>query len=141
MKVFFDTSVLVAAFLEEHDHHQRSFDRFEQADKKRACCAAHSLAELYSILTRLPGKHRLSGEQALISLDSVCERLETIALDSHEYVSAIQEASADGVIGGTIYDALLAECARKARATVILTWNLNHFQRVCRELGEMVETP
>lgn len=141
MKVFFDTSVLVAASVEEHQHHQRSFDRLEQADKKRACCAAHSLADLYSILTRLPGKHRLSGEQALLFLDSVCERLETIALDSHEYVSAIQEASANGVIGGTVYDALLAECARKAGATVILTWNLNHFRRVLRELADRVQTP
>src|SRR5215470_4755219 len=141
MNVFFDASVLVAAFVEEHQHHQRSFERLEKAEKKRACCAAHSLAELYSTLTRLPGSHRLSGEQALLFLDSVRERLETISLDSDEYVNAIEEASADGVIGGTIYDALLAECARKARATVILTWNLNHFQRVCRELAERVQTP
>jgi predicted nucleic acid-binding protein len=78
LKSFFDTSVLVASFLDGHEHYERSFAVLARADRKNACCAAHSLAELYSTLTRLPGKLGLTVEQALASLDSVAERLEYI---------------------------------------------------------------
>jgi hypothetical protein len=85
MKSFFDTSVLVATSVEGHEHHERSFALFIDADRKTACCAAHSLAELYATLTRLPGKFRLSVDQAMLFLDSVEERLEVISLDPREY--------------------------------------------------------
>jgi len=66
VKSFFDTSVLIPAFLEDHEHHQASFAAFLKADRKHACCAAHSLAEVYSAVTGLPGAHRLSGDQAFL---------------------------------------------------------------------------
>ncbi len=68
MKSFFDTSVLIPAFLEDHEHHEASLEAFLKADKKQGFCGAHSLAEVYSTLTRLPGRHRLSGEQVLLFL-------------------------------------------------------------------------
>lgn len=141
MKAFFDTSVLVAAFLEQHEHHERSFSLFAQADQRTGCCGAHSLAELYATLTRLPGKHRLNGEQAMLFLDSVEERLEVVSLESREYRTAIQEAANAGIVGGTIYDALLVHCAIKARATRIYTWNVAHFRRLGSKVAEKVTTP
>jgi hypothetical protein len=42
---------------------------------------AHSLAEVYSTLTRMPGKHRISAEQATLFIGSIRERLSIIALD------------------------------------------------------------
>jgi len=141
MKVFFDTSVLVAAFLEDHEHHARSFAAFVKADKKHACCAAHSLAELYSTLTRLPGKFRLSGEQALLFVDSVEERLEIVSLNAQEYHLALIDAAKAGVVGGMTYDALLARCALKARATEIYTWNVTHFQRLGSGIARRVTSP
>ncbi|MGA8764890.1 MAG: hypothetical protein WB562_18620 [Candidatus Sulfotelmatobacter sp.] len=62
MKWFFDTTVLVAALLPDHPHHARSFPVFASATRKRAACAAHSLAEAYSTFTRYPGKERMSAE-------------------------------------------------------------------------------
>jgi predicted nucleic acid-binding protein len=35
-----------------------------------------------------------------------------------------------GIAGGSTYDALIAACARKARADAILTWNVADFERV-----------
>jgi predicted nucleic acid-binding protein len=58
VKWFFDTSVLIPVFLEDHEHHELSLAAFVPAEKKRACCAAHSLAEVYAARTRLLGKHR-----------------------------------------------------------------------------------
>jgi len=141
MKSFFDTSVLVASFLDGHEDYERSFAVLARADRKNACCAAHSLAELYSTLTRLPGKLGLSVEQALASLDSVAERLELISLNVPEYQRAIREAASVGIVGGTIYDALLGQCALKARATRIYTWNVGHFRMLGVEIAGKVRTP
>ncbi len=55
MRSFFDTSALVPVFMDEHPHHEPSLARFLRAEKKTASCAAHSLAEVYSTLTR-PGQ-------------------------------------------------------------------------------------
>jgi predicted nucleic acid-binding protein len=141
VKSFFDTSVLVASFLDGHEHYDRSFAVLAHAERKNACCAAHSLAELYSTLTRLPGKLGLSVEQALTALDSVAERLELISLDVSEYRHAIREAASEGVVGGTIYDALLGRCALKAHASKIYTWNVGHFRMLGSEIAAKVRTP
>src|SRR5579872_6364225 len=114
MKAFFDTSVLVPVFYGDHVHHQPSLTCFIQFDTSTGCCGAHSLAEVYSALTRMPGKHRISGEQAMLFIGSIRERLSVIALDSEDYAEALRAAAALGVVGGSTYDALLAHCALKA---------------------------
>jgi predicted nucleic acid-binding protein len=141
VKSFFDTSVLVAASVEVHEHHERSFGLVAGADRKTACCAAHSLAELYATLTRLPGKARLSADQALLILESVEERLAMISLDVAEYRLAIQHAAATGIVGGTVYDALIGWCALKARAASIYTWDVADFKRLGPEIAGKVRTP
>jgi predicted nucleic acid-binding protein len=73
MKVFFDTSVLVPVFYGDYVHHEASLALFIQFDKSTGCCGAHSLAEVYSTLTRMPGRHRISGEQAMPFIGSLGE--------------------------------------------------------------------
>jgi predicted nucleic acid-binding protein len=141
VKSFFDTSVLIPVFLEDHEHHQTSFAAFLKADKKDACCAAHSLAEVYSVVTRLPGVHRLSGDQALLFVQAIRDRLRIISLDEGEYYSAIEAAATAGIVGGMIYDMLLARCALKAKAETIYTWNVNHLQRLGPEVARRIKTP
>jgi predicted nucleic acid-binding protein len=138
---FFDTSVLVAAVSVQHVHHVASLRAYLGTARKHACCAAHSLAEVYSTLTRMPTNQRMEGAQALILLDDIRSRMTVVALDPEEYYSAITEASAEGVIGGTIYDAVIARCALKARATTIYTWNVGNFRRVGLEIAKRVRTP
>lgn len=141
MKVFFDTSVLVAASLVQNVHHQRSLAVYLAAEKGQAHCAAHSLAEVYSTLTRLPGRQRMECDQALLLLDSIRDRFTVIALEPDEYYSAIADGAAEGVTGGTVYDALIARCALKAKATTIYTWNIDHFRRCGPEVAKRVRTP
>jgi len=81
MKGFFDTSVLVPVFYGDHVHHQASLARFIQFDKVTGCCGAHSLAEVYSTLTRMPGKQPVSAEQAISFIGDIRERLSIISLD------------------------------------------------------------
>jgi predicted nucleic acid-binding protein len=141
MKSFFDTSVLVAAMLEDHLHHERSFSLFANANPSTGCCAAHSLAEFYATLTRLPGRFRVSGDQVALMLESMEDRLEVVSLNAREYGSAIRAAATAGIVGGTIYDMLLARCALKAQAMTIFTWNVAHFQRLGGEVAARVRTP
>jgi predicted nucleic acid-binding protein len=141
MKAFFDTSVLVPVFYGDHIHHQASIDLFIQFDKANGCCGAHSLAEVYSTLTRMPGKHRISGEQAMLFIGSICERLSLIALSGEEYADALQVFSSRGIVGGSIYDALLVHCAAKAEAEAIYTWNAKHYALCGPEVTRRLRTP
>ncbi|MGH9537250.1 MAG: PIN domain-containing protein [Terriglobales bacterium] len=141
MKFFFDTSVLVAAILRQHVHHRTSLAAYLKTEKKIAGCAAHTLAEVYSALTRMPGAQRISGEQASFFIDEFRRRLTIVTLDEADYASTIASAAAQGVTGGTIYDALLAKCALKANAAIIYTWDLGHFRLFGAEVSSRVRTP
>lgn len=141
MRAFFDTSALIPAFLDEHEHHERSLSALAAADKRRDCCAAHSLAEVYSVMTRLPGRQRLRAEQVMLFLENIREHLAIIALTADEYHAVIGEAAQAGVIGGTIYDALIARCALKAKAETIYTWNTRHFEQLGSAIAKLLKTP
>jgi predicted nucleic acid-binding protein len=141
VKRFFDTSVLVAAVLEDHEHHERSFSALSTATPSSACCAAHNLAEAYATLTRYPGKQRLSPDQVLLAIEVFENRLAVVALESHEYLGVIRRFAAHGITGGTIYDGLIAACALKAKADVIYTWNIGHFLLLGDEVARKVRTP
>lgn len=141
MTSFFDTSVLVAAVLEEHEHHDRSFFAFSAADRSSAFCAAHNIAELYATLTRYPGKQRLSEQQALLAVGVVEKHLTIVALEASEYLASIRRFAALGITGGTIYDALIAACVLKAKADVLYTWNIGHFLLLGDEVAQKVRTP
>jgi len=141
MKGFFDTSVLVPVFYGDHVHHRASLELFIQFDKSTGCCGAHSLAEVFSTLTRMPGKHRISGEQAWLFLSSIRERLSVVALSANEYANALQASAALGIVGGGIYDAMLAHCAFKAKAEAIYTWNVRHYTLCGREVVGRLRTP
>jgi predicted nucleic acid-binding protein len=138
---FFDTSVLVAAVLEEHEHHQPSFLAVSKANRSSAFCAAHNLVEMYATLTRYPGKQRLSPDQALLTLSVFENRLTIVALEAREHLVAIRRFAAMGITGGTMYDALIAACALKAEVDVLYTWNIGHFILLGDEVAGKVRTP
>jgi predicted nucleic acid-binding protein len=138
---FFDTSVLVPVFYGDHVHHQASLQRFIQFDKSTGCCGAHSLVEVYSSLTRMPGKYRISSEQAMLFIGSIRERLSIIALDGDEYADALDAAAAAGIVGGSVYDAMLAHCALKAEVETIYSWNGRHYAQCGAEVRRRLKTP
>ncbi len=141
MKGFFDTSVLVPLFYRDHVHHGPSQELFIQFNQSTGCCGAHSLVEVYSSLTRMPGKRRISGEQAMLFIGNIRERLSIIALNADEQADALEASAALGIVGGGIYDAMLAHCALKAKAETIYTWNLRHYAQCGREVVGRLRTP
>ncbi|HEY7389556.1 MAG TPA: PIN domain-containing protein [Bryobacteraceae bacterium] len=141
MKGFFDTSVLVPVFYADHVHHRASLDLFIRFEKSTGCCGAHSLAEVYSTLTRMPGKHRISAERAMLFIGSIRERLSIVVLTGDEYADALEAASARGIVSGGVYDAMLAHCAVRAQAEIIYTWNARHYSLCAPEVTQRVRTP
>ncbi len=141
MSVFFDTSVLVPVFLETHEHHEASLEAFLSAKPGRAFCAAHGLAEFYATMTRLPGAHRLSGEQVSLFLGNIREKLSVVVLGGEEYWQALAEAAEREIYGGLFYDFLLSRCAIKAHCKSLLTWNVKHFERLGPEIAKICSTP
>ena len=141
MKSFLDTSVLVAAFTEDHEQHSASFALLSHCTKEQACCGAHTLAEVYSALTGRPGNSRANQDEALLFLADVREQLTIIALTDVEYFEAMKTSAALGIIGGGIYDSLLGQMALKSGAGKIYTWNTKHFTRLGPEIASRVTTP
>ena len=141
MKAFLDTSVLVATFYGEHQHHEPSFELFLQQKKSTACTAAHCLAEVYSVVTGMPGKDRASPDEALLFLRDVRERLTMLTLNEQEYFNVLRDAATAGISGGTTYDAIVAHCALKAKAQFIYTWSLKHFTRLGPQITSRVRQP
>jgi predicted nucleic acid-binding protein len=141
VKAFLDTSVLVATFYADHEHHQPSIDLFLRFGKHDACCGAHSLAEVYATLTGMPAPRRVSGDQALLFLANIRVQVTPVALDAHEYAQVMEAAASAGIAGGAIYDALLGHCALKANAEVLYTWNTHDFLRMPEPFSGRVRTP
>jgi predicted nucleic acid-binding protein len=141
VKAFLDTSVLVATFYADHEHHGSSIDLFLRFGREDACCAAHSLAEVYATLTGMPGRRRASGSEALLFLGDIRERLTLVALDEGEYFRVVEEASAADLASGAIYDAILGHCALKAGAETIYTWNARDFLRLPPAVASRVKSP
>ncbi len=89
----------------------------------------------------MPGKHRISGDQAMLFVGSIRERLSIIALNGDEYADALAESAARGITGGGTYDAMLAHCAMKGKAETNYSWNTRHYAQCGPEVTRRLRTP
>ena len=128
VKLFFDSSVLVPVFYADHHHHDPSAKAFLSASRQHSFCALHTLAEVYATLTGLPVRPRISGAEGLATVKQIQRRLTLIPLTEEEYISA--NSISRIVVGGGVYDALIAHCAVKVEADSLLTWNVRDFTRI-----------
>lgn len=141
MKAFLDTSVLVAAFYGDHEHHDPSLALFSRQKKATGCTAAHCLTEFYAVATAMPGPNRASPHEALLFVQDIRERLTLVALGTEDHLSALEEAAQTGISGGATYDAMIARCALKADAQIIYTWNVRDFRRLGPHIAARVRAP
>lgn len=116
-----------------HPAHQRArlwIDDIRNG-KVDAIISAHSLAEVYSVLTRIPPPQRLSSKVAwsLIQQD-ILAITEVVALTSQEYQVFIERLALAQVTGGAVYDAVIADVALKSTVDHIITLNPRDFRRV-----------
>ena len=144
MKVLFDTSVLIAAMVEAHTSHDSAFDWLRKAKAKEieGFICSHTLAESYAVLTKLPISPKISPNMAQrLIRDNLLSCTRVIALTSKDYNSVIDSLTGLGVSGGVIYDALIVQAAKKAKADLLLTLNIKDFKRVCPEHSMSIKAP
>lgn len=139
MKWFFDSSVLVPVFYADHPRHETSARLFLSAGKNDFC-ALRTLGEVYATLTGLPVRPRITGPEGIAIVRQIHERLTLISLNEQEYVAALQAAS-PSIVGSAAYDVLIGQCAIKAGATALPTWNVRDFLRQGTDVSRGVKTP
>jgi len=144
VKVYFDTSVLVASSIRVHVH-------FHQAQKAvlavhakhvEGYTSTHALAEFYSATTRTPFPSPVSPHEAwqLLS-ENILPSFEIVSLSKADYERALERCVQNGWPGGRIYDSLHIESAQKAECERICTLNVRHFRQLAPELGERIAAP
>lgn len=144
MTVFLDANVVIAASVEEHEHHTRALPLIQSVHMGRneGCVSAHGVLEAYAILTRLPRSPRILPAQAAALLkENILDHFQVIALTSKEYGELLSRLGSDAVLGGQAYDALHLECAEKSRAARIYTFNVRHFANLAPHLSKKIVAP
>jgi predicted nucleic acid-binding protein len=131
VKIFFDTTVLVAASARSHPHHHQAFPALRRvaAGRDQGFMGTHSIAEVYAALTRLPVQPRFHpAEAARIITDNLLPHFEAVPLNRTDYVEALKAVTDGGWSGAKIYDTLLLKCAAKCSVDRIYTFNLADFR-------------
>lgn len=144
MRILLDTSVLVAAMIETHPAHTRALPWLQRvkSGSDTGLVAAHSLAELYAILTTLPLQPRIPPPvaQALIRRN-VLTVFEVVSLSDADYAAVIDHLSDLGIVGGATYDALILYAALKANVDQVATLNEKDFRRVYPQFAGKIVSP
>lgn len=140
MPVYFDTSVLISAFVEDEREHEKCAELV--LNSPDGCVLAHGMAECFSFLTggRLPVQLTANLATQVIETNIV-KCMKVISLTPEETLDTLKQAQANGIRGGGIYDALHLAAARKADAETIYTLNLRHFQAFAPDLVDRIQSP
>ena len=101
-----DTSLVVAAFASWHESHEEARRALDSGLRLIEHCAL----ETYSVLTRLPAPHRVSGD---VVRDFLRARFSGpfLRLNASDYKDFILGLPEQGIAGGAAYDALVAATA------------------------------
>jgi predicted nucleic acid-binding protein len=110
-----DTSVAVAAALPWHEAHTAARSLVSRLKTR---LIAQVGIETYSVLTRLPPPQRVPASLAWRYLRETFV-LPPLVLGPAGYVGLIDVAAAERIVGGAVYDALVAATASEAGATLL----------------------
>ncbi len=93
--------------------------------------SAHSIAEVYAALTRVPVQPRIHPvEAARIISENILPHFAVLAIRKEDYLEALNMMAAGSWIGAKIYDVLLLQCAGRCAADRIYTFNLADFRQL-----------
>ena len=145
MNWYFDTSVLVSAAVTRHPHNVPALAVLEELvhRKHRGFISAHSLTEIYSVLTRTPFKPPLYPSEAWqIIAAMILPHMEMVTLTPKEYQEVVRHCAASGWAGGRIHDAAHLRCAQKADCDRIYTFNVKDFRALALPgLADKISAP
>jgi predicted nucleic acid-binding protein len=144
VSVFLDTSVLLAGLVDFGPQSAPAQSLLHEVAERRMdgpSTAWHCCLEFFSVATRLPPEFRIAPDDAVVLLqEEVFSRMAVHDLPAADRMRMLQAAARETIVGGRIYDTHIAEVARAAGATVVVTDNRRHFLSALR-YGLRVETP
>jgi predicted nucleic acid-binding protein len=144
VSVFLDTSVLLAGLIDfgpQSAPAQSLMHAVAEKQIKTATTAFHCCLEFFSVATRLPPEYRITPADAVTLLEQeVFARMGVHDLPAADRLAMLRATARDGIAGGRVYDAHIADIARAAGATVVVTDNRRHFLSALR-YDMRVETP
>ncbi|MHB9014206.1 MAG: type II toxin-antitoxin system VapC family toxin [Ignavibacteriaceae bacterium] len=133
MKILFDSSVLIAAFVESHPKHKSALSFLMKAKNKefQLLVSSHTILEIYSVLTSAPFKPKITPMVVKQLIENNIKNIaKTIYLTDEDYFKIVEKMSKSNFSGGIVYDAIVVECALNAKVDEILTLNSKDFLRL-----------
>jgi predicted nucleic acid-binding protein len=110
-----DSSVAIRAFVAGYEDHGAA----RMLVAKKPGLPSHAALETYSVLTRFPEPYRVDPLSAAeLIADAFGARL-LPGPSARSLAGWLRRMADGGVVGGAIYDALIAETARAAGATLV----------------------
>ena len=128
---FLNTSVLLGGLIEigpASSPAQQIMSAVSSGRVRRPHTAWHCCLEFYAVSTRLPEEVRLRPADAWRLIEEeILSRFVVHQIPDDRRHSFLRNAAEDGLVGGRIYDAHIAEIALASRVNVVVTDNLRHF--------------
>ncbi len=128
---FLDTSVLLGGLIElgpASRAAQQVMTAVASGRVRRPRTAWHCCLEFYAVSTRLPEELRLSPKDARqLVEEEILGRFDVLQLGERSWNPFLRAAALGGVTGGRLYDAHIAEIARRNGCRLIVTDNVRHF--------------
>jgi|SRR5271169_1574426 predicted nucleic acid-binding protein len=144
MRTYFDTTILVAASVADHPHHNQAISVLElaQRNKMESYVSGHGLSEFYAVLTRTPFQPAVYPSEAWkILQENILPYFQVVIVTPQMYIETIRECADRGWIGGRVYDAIHLRCARESECERIYTLNVRHFQQLAPDLARRICAP
>jgi predicted nucleic acid-binding protein len=140
VKTYFDSSALIAAFVEEELHHDAASATLAAIND--GFTSTHALAEVFGTLTGGRLALQLTAHEAADVIEAnVIGRLDVLELTLRDYREAINQSETSGARGGAIFDMLHLQAARRGKARRIFTINARHFQAFAPDLKDIISLP
>ena len=108
-----DTSVAIPLLVQTHRHHAAVA---AWAAGRTLALSGHAAAETYSVMTRLPGDLRAAPSDVAGLIETRFRQ--TLTLGEDVAVALPRVLSDLGVVGGAVYDAMVALAAKEHGATL-----------------------
>lgn len=140
MRILFDSSTLIAAIVEAHQKHEIALSWLLRAKNKEfdLIVSAHTLLEIYCVLTKAPFKPKISSLTARKLIETNIKNIAIVqSLNSEDYFKLLDSVCSLDLKGGIVYDALIYRCAIKSNAKKIVTLNTKDFNQL--NIDESVE--
>ena len=143
LKILFDTSILIAAFVESLPKHKNALSFLIRAKNRefKLFISAHTILEVYSVLTSAPFNPKITAIKAKELIDTnIKDIAKIIYLTDKDYFRIVKKMSNSNLMGGIVYDAIIVECALISKVNEILTLNLEDFLSLTKDNSLKIST-